>query len=275
MSELRKDSLSISLKDISLSFGGLQVLKGLDIEVRRGEVCSLIGPNGAGKSSLLNILNGIYRADSGVIVLDGENRLRWTPHKAARAGIGRTFQNLALFKNMSVLDNVLAGQALGVKATWLEYLLGLPRAWREQAALRLEAQRIIDFLHLQPFRHTTVGKLPYGLQKRVELARALASKPRLLLLDEPMAGMNAEEKQEMVGFIHDVNQEFGTTIVIIEHDIGVVMDISDHVIVLDYGKKIGDGSPEEVRNNKDVMAAYLGAPTRHRHDEQREAGVAA
>ncbi len=251
----------LQLDGINLSFGGLQVIHDLAISVAAGEICSLIGPNGAGKSSLLNIINGIYQPHSGRITFAGQVLRRHRPHLAARLGIARTFQNLALFKKMSVLDNVLTGRTLHQHVTWPEYLLGLPRAQREADAQRLKAEQIIEFLHLQPFRSLTVSTLPYGLQKRVELARALAAEPRLLLLDEPMAGMNDAEKLDMVRLIRDVNREFGTTVVIIEHDISVVLDISDHIIVLDYGRKIGDGSPEQIRHNPEVLAAYLGSST--------------
>lgn len=252
-------SALLELQEISLSFGGLQVIHDLSLSVAAGEICALIGPNGAGKSSLLNIINGIYQAHSGRIVLAGQTLKQHRPERAARLGIARTFQNLALFKKMSVLDNVLTGRTLKIHAMWPEYLLGLPRARREADAQRLKAEQVIEFLHLQPWRSSIVATLPYGLQKRVELARALAAEPRLLLLDEPMAGMNETEKQDMARLIRDVNRELGTTVVIIEHDIGVVMDLADHLIVLDYGRKIGDGTPEQIQRNPDVLAAYLGS----------------
>lgn len=248
----------LQLEDIALQFGGVQVIQDLHLSVATGEICSLIGPNGAGKSSLLNIISGIYKPQSGKITLSGQQLKRHRPRLAAQSGIARTFQNLALFRKMSVLDNVLTGLTLQLHATWPEYLLRLPRARREEDYARQKAEHIIEFLHLQPWRHSIVSTLSYGLQKRVELARALAAEPRLLLLDEPMAGMNAKEKQDMVRLIRDVNQELGTTVVIIEHDINVVMDLSDHIIVLDYGRKIGDGTPEQVRQNPEVLAAYLG-----------------
>ncbi len=251
----------LQLDGIALSFGGLQVIHDLSFSVAAGEICSLIGPNGAGKSSLLNIINGIYKPHRGSIVLAGQPLLRHSPQYAARLGIARTFQNLALFKKMNVLDNVLTGRTLKIHVTWPEYLLGLPRARREADAQRLKAEQIIEFLHLQPWRSSIVATLPYGLQKRVELARALAAEPRLLLLDEPMAGMNDAEKQDMAQLIRDVNRELRTTVVIIEHDIRVVMDLSDHIIVLDYGRKIGDGTPEHIQQNPDVLAAYLGSNT--------------
>lgn len=248
----------LELHNISLSFKGVRAITDISFAVAEGEICALIGPNGAGKSSLLNIINGVYQAQQGSIRFDGETRaLR--PNQAARRGIARTFQNIALFKGMSVLDNVLTGRNLKRRASWLEQALRVGRAAAEDDQQREAAERILAFLRIQPWRDAVVGTLPYGLQKRVELARALASEPRLLLLDEPMAGMNAEEKAEMGGFIRDINRELGTTVVLIEHDIGVVMSLSDHVVVLDYGRKIGDGTPDQVRGNPEVIAAYLGA----------------
>ena len=251
----------LELEHISLAFQGVKAITDLSFAVAPGEICALIGPNGAGKSSLLNIISGVYRPQSGLIRFDRGEQQRMRPHAAAALGIARTFQNIALFKGMSVLDNVLTGRNLKRRSSWLEQALRVGRAAAEDDRQREAAERVIEFLRIQPWRDATVGRLPYGLQKRVELARALAAEPRLLLLDEPMAGMNAEEKAEMSRFIVEVNREFGTTVVLIEHDIGVVMGISDHVVVLDYGRKIGDGPPEEVRRDPEVIAAYLG--TRH------------
>ncbi|WP_414705785.1 ABC transporter ATP-binding protein [Pseudomonas sp.] len=251
-------STLLTLDDISLSFKGVKAVTSISFSVAAGEICALIGPNGAGKSSLLNVINGVYRAQSGSISYAGQTRRRMRPHQAAEGGIARTFQNIALFKGMSVLDNVLTGRNLKRRSTWLEQVLRLGRAPAEDDEQRWHAERVIEFLRINPWRHALVGKLSYGLQKRVELARALAAEPRLLLLDEPMAGMNADEKLEMSQFIRDINRELGTTVVLIEHDIGVVMGLCDHVVVLDYGRKIGDGTPEQVRNNPDVIAAYLG-----------------
>ena len=251
----------LELENISLSFKGVKAISNIGFAVAPGEICALIGPNGAGKSSLLNIINGVYRPQEGLIRFDRVEQRRMRPHAAAELGIARTFQNIALFKGMSVLDNVLTGRNLKRRSSWIEQALRVGRAAAEDDRQRAAAERVIEFLRIQPWRDAIVGRLPYGLQKRVELARALAAEPRLLLLDEPMAGMNAEEKQEMSRFIVEVNREFGTTVVLIEHDIGVVMGISDHVVVLDYGRKIGDGPPDEVRRNPEVIAAYLG--TRH------------
>ena len=248
----------LAVEDISLSFGGVKALTGISFDVREREIRAIIGPNGAGKSSMLNVINGVYHPQLGTITFRGEVRHDMNTHRAAAQGIARTFQNIALFKGMSVLDNILTGRNLRMHATLIEQAIYLGRARREELENRRKVEEVIDFLEIQHIRKTPVGKLPYGLQKRVELARALAAEPILLLLDEPMAGMNIEEKQDMCRFVLDVNEQYGTTIVLIEHDMGVVMDISDRVIVLDYGKKIGDGTPDEVRGNQAVIDAYLG-----------------
>ncbi len=248
----------LKVENISLSFGGVKALTDISLEVREHEILAIIGPNGAGKSSMLNVINGVYHPQVGQVTYRGKTRSKMRPHLAARQGIARTFQNIALFKGMSVLDNIMTGRNLMMRANFLEQALYWGRAQREETRQRKKVEEIIDFLEIQHIRKTPVGRLPYGLQKRVELGRALAAEPRLLLLDEPMAGMNVEEKQDMCRFILDVNDAFGTTIVLIEHDMGVVMDISDRVVVLDYGKKIGDGSPDEVRQTPAVIAAYLG-----------------
>ncbi len=248
----------LSLDSISLSFGGVKALTNISFDVREHEIRAIIGPNGAGKSSMLNVINGVYVPQEGSIKFRGQNFARMNSRQVAEMGVARTFQNLALFKGMSVLDNIMTGRNLRMRTGVLAQMLRIGPAEREELAHREKVERIIDFLEIQSFRKTPVGRLPYGLQKRVDLGRALAMEPSLLLLDEPMAGMNVEEKQDMCRFILDVNDEFGTTIVLIEHDMGVVMDISDRVVVLDYGKKIGDGTPDEVRNNEDVISAYLG-----------------
>ena len=248
----------LDIKNISLRFGGVKALTDISFDVREHEIRSIIGPNGAGKSSMLNCINGVYTPSEGSITFRGKTFSHMNSRQVAEMGVARTFQNLALFKGMSVIDNIMTGRNLQIKSGILMQALRLGPAQREEIRHREFVEHIIDFLEIQAYRKTPVGQLPYGLQKRVDLGRALAMEPRLLLLDEPMAGMNIEEKKDMSRFILDVNDEFGTTIVLIEHDMGVVMDISDRVVVLDYGKKIGDGAPDEVRQNEDVIRAYLG-----------------
>ncbi len=256
--ERRIGDVILKLEHISLAFGGVKALTDISFDVREHEVRAIIGPNGAGKSSMLNVINGVYHPQQGTITFRGEARRGMDTHAAAANGIARTFQNIALFKGMTVLDNIMTGRNLMMKASFVEQAIWLGRARREELEHRAKAEEVIDFLEIQHIRKTPVGRLPYGLQKRVELARALAAEPTMLLLDEPMAGMNVEEKQDMCRFVLDVNEQYGTTIVLIEHDMGVVMDISDRVVVLDYGKKIGDGPPDEVRANQAVIDAYLG-----------------
>jgi len=248
----------LAVDNVSLSFGGVKALADVTFDVREHEIRAIIGPNGAGKSSMLNVINGVYQPQHGTITLRGKPRPGMDPHAAAAAGIARTFQNIALFKGMSVLDNIMTGRTLKMRAGVLEQALWWGRARREELAHREKVEEIVDFLEIQHIRRTPVGRLPYGLQKRVELARALAAEPTVLLLDEPMAGMNVEEKQDMCRFILDTNEQYGTTIVLIEHDMGVVMDLSDRVVVLDYGRKIGDGTPDAIRSNQAVIDAYLG-----------------
>ncbi|MBI3367184.1 MAG: ABC transporter ATP-binding protein [Burkholderiales bacterium] len=248
----------LEVKNISLAFGGVKALSDISFDVREHEIRAIIGPNGAGKSSMLNCISGVYTPQQGSIAFRGQTFSHMNSRQVAEMGMARTFQNLALFKGMSVLDNLMAGRNLKMKCNIFQQAIRFGAAEREEIANREAVERIIDFLEIQAWRKTPVGRLPYGLQKRVDLGRALAMEPQVLLLDEPMAGMNVEEKQDMCRFVLDVNDEFGTTIVLIEHDMGVVMDISDRVVVLDYGKKIGDGTPDQVRSNDEVISAYLG-----------------
>ncbi len=248
----------LEVADIGISFGGINALSGVGFAVAKDRITAIIGPNGAGKSSMLNVINGFYQPQAGTITYKGRTRRRMKPHQAAREGIARTFQNIALFKGMTTLDNIMTGRNTRMRVNFVLQALHLGPARREEIENRAIAERVIDFLEIEDIRKTPVGRLPYGLQKRVELGRALAAEPDLLLLDEPMAGMNMEEKEDMCRFILDVGQELGTTIVLIEHDMGVVMDISDHVVVLDYGRKIADGAPDDVRADRHVIDAYLG-----------------
>jgi len=248
----------LEVQDVSVRFGAVQALERVSLQIRRGEIVAIIGPNGAGKTTLLNVISGFYHPTAGRILFEGRDRTHLRPYDVAALGIARTFQNVALFKGMSVLDNIMTGRLLKMRGSFLLEALYWGPAMKQELEHRAFVERIIDFLEIEAIRKASAGRLPYGLQKRVELARALAAEPKLLLLDEPMAGMNVEEKEDMCRFILGVNDEFGTTIALIEHDMSVVMDISDRVVALDYGRKIADGSPDEVRADQGVIDAYLG-----------------
>ncbi|HWP77846.1 MAG TPA: ABC transporter ATP-binding protein [Methylomirabilota bacterium] len=248
----------LEVDEVSVRFGAIQALDRVSLEIGRGEIVAIIGPNGAGKTTLLNVISGFYHPTEGQIRFEGRDRTRLRPYDVAALGVARTFQNVALFKGMSVLDNIMTGRLLKMHGSFLWEALYWGPAMRQELAHREFVERIIDFLEIEAIRKAGAGTLPYGLQKRVELARALAAEPKLLLLDEPMAGMNVEEKEDMCRFVLGVNDEFGTTIALIEHDMSVVMDISDRVVALDYGRKIADGRPDEVRADQGVIDAYLG-----------------
>ena len=257
-SDIAAGEVLLSIENVSLSFGGVRAIRDVSFDIKKGEVRAIIGPNGAGKTSMLNVINGFYQPQQGRITFKGETRSTMRPYDAAHGGIARTFQNVALFRGMSALDNILAGRTLKMRRGFFWQMLRIGPALKEEVEHRRRVEEIIDFLEIQAIRKVPVARLPYGLQKRVELGRALAMEPDLLLLDEPMAGMNLEEKEDMSRFIIDVNDHYGTTIALIEHDMGVVMDLSDRVVVLDHGVKIADATPDEVKRDQNVIDAYLG-----------------
>ena len=255
---------ALGLEGITLSFGGVKAISNVSFQIARGEIAAIIGPNGAGKSSLINLISGIYQPNQGRIHLAGKPFKRVPTQKLARLGISRTFQNLALFKGLTVFQNIAIARVKTNHATFIEQLVGIGRARQERRDAHRRTEKIIDFLDLRASRDRFIGTLPYGIQKRVELARALVAEPRILLLDEPMAGMTPTEKQEMTRFIRAARDEFGTTVILIEHDIGVVMGLSDRVVVFDYGIKIADGTPDEIKSNHAVIDAYMGVA----HEEE-------
>jgi len=267
---------SLAVRDLTLSFGGLKVLSGVGFDVAPGSITAVIGPNGAGKTSLFNCISGFYRPNGGAIQFEGADISRVHPPERARLGLARTFQNIALFRGMTVLDNIKLGRHSHMRTNLLDALLYWGKAQKEESELRAEIEeRVIDFLEINHIRNQSVASLSYGLRKRVELARALAMRPKILMLDEPVAGMNREEKEDMARFILDVKEEWDVTILMVEHDMGLVMDISDHVVVLNFGQVIAQGRPHEVTSNEDVIRAYLGAGDISTLQQRIQGGAAA
>lgn len=256
------DSVLLSVEKIHLSFGGTQALTNVSFDVHQGEILAIIGPNGAGKTSMLNCINNFYQVDRGQIIFDGQDITRLPPHKIAHLGIARTFQSPALYRGLSTLDNLMAARHIHMRSGVLSCMAYWGFSLKEEIEHRRKVEEIIDFLEIESVRKAIVGALPHGLRKRVELGRALALEPRLLLLDEPMTGMNIEEKEDMARFILDINELQGTTIMLIEHDMGLVMDIAERIVVLDFGVKVAEDAPEEIRNNPTVIQAYLGEEQR-------------
>ena len=248
----------LAVAEVSIGFGGVQALDRVGFELHPGEILGLIGPNGAGKSSLLNCISGVYRPDAGRVELDGRDLTRLRPHRIARLGVGRTFQSLALFPSLTVVENISLGRHCRMRTGVLGSAIWVGRARREEERHREVVERLVDFLEMEAVRKVPVGALPYGLQKRVELGRALALEPRLLLLDEPTSGMNVDEKEDIARFILDVNEELGVALLFVSHDIGVTMDICDRVVVLDQGRKVAEGPPGRIRQDERVLQAYLG-----------------